>query len=45
VNKQDRIADPGFTAAMTVVNRAYSTGLDRGLYLGLRRMADAPATN
>lgn len=66
MNKQDRIADPGFTAAMdqteaaiaelralgvpyatamTVVNRAYSTGLDRGLYLGLRRMADAPATN
>jgi hypothetical protein len=60
---QDRITDPGFTAAMdqteaaiaelralgvpmdrafAVVHRVYSTGRDRGLYLGLR-MQDVPA--
>lgn len=54
---QDRIADPGFTAAMdqteaatrellglgvpydqavVIVQRVYSAGRDRGLYLGLR---------
>lgn len=54
---QDRIADPGFTAAMdktaaaidelcelgvpydramSLVQRTYNLGLDRGLYLGLR---------
>lgn len=54
---QDRIADPGFTAAMdqtkaaidelralgvpydkalTIVNRVYSAGRDRGLHCGLR---------
>lgn len=57
MTKQDRIADPGFTAAedqkcaaiceliglgvpyeraMAIVQRTYSIGLDRGLYLGLR---------
>ena len=62
---QQRIADPGFTAAMdateaaiaelrtlgvpydqarTVVQRVYSTGRDRGLYLGLR-MQTEPATS
>lgn len=61
---QDRIADPGFTAAMgqteaaiyeligfgvpferasAIVQRTYSTGLDRGLYLGLRRLPADPA--
>lgn len=60
---QDRIADPGFAAAMdqteaaiaelrtlgvpydralVVVQRVYSAGRDRGLYLGLRN-ADVPA--
>lgn len=64
MNKQERIADPGFTAAMDqteaaiaelralgvpygeamkIVNRAYSAGRDRGLYLGLRRLAGEPA--
>lgn len=62
---QDRIADPGFTAAMgqteaaidelralgvpydqalTVVQRVYSAGRDRGLYLGLRRLTDPVPT-
>lgn len=60
---QDRIADPGFTAAMnqaeaaiaelralgvpydramTIVNRVYSIGRDRGLHCGLR-LAGVPA--
>jgi hypothetical protein len=63
VTKQDRITDPGFTAAMdqteaaiaelrslgvpmdraiVLVQRVYSSGRDRGLYLGLR-MLDVPA--
>lgn len=61
---QDRIADPGFTAAMdqteaaiaelralgvpydramTIVNRVYDVGRDRGLYLGLRRVSSPAA--
>jgi hypothetical protein len=57
VTTEDRIADPGFTAAMdqtqaaidelralgvpygqamTIVNRVYDVGRERGLYLGLR---------
>lgn len=57
MTSQDRISDPGFTAAMdqteaaiaelkalgvpydralAIVQRAYSVGRDRGLYLGLR---------
>ena len=64
LNAQDRITDPGFTAAMdqtdaatrelislgvpyeratAIVQRTYSTGLDRGLYLGLRRLTGEPA--
>jgi hypothetical protein len=63
VTQQDRIADPGFTAAMdqteaaiaelrglgvpmdraiVLVQRVYSAGRDRGLYLGLRT-ANVPA--
>lgn len=30
--------------AVSIVQRVYSTGLDRGLYLGLRRPAVEPAT-
>lgn len=63
ISAQDRIADPGFTAAMdqtqaainelhalgvpydkalTIVNRVYSVGRDRGLHCGLR-LAGVPA--
>lgn len=66
MTEQDRIADPGFTAAMNqteavinelralgvpydkalaVANRIYSTGLDRGLYLGLRNAGVPAATS
>lgn len=65
MNAADRIADPGFTAAMdqteaaiaelhglgvpyeravVLVQRVYSTGRDRGLYLGLRRITADPAS-
>jgi hypothetical protein len=66
VTKQDRIADPGFTAAqdqndaaiseltrlgvpydraLVIVQRTYSNGLDRGLYLGLRKLDVSAATS
>jgi hypothetical protein len=66
MTNQDRITDPGFTAAMdqtaaavrelcglgvpyeramTIVQRTYSTGLDRGLYLGLRKAHVPTATS
>lgn len=62
---QDRIDDPGFTAAMdqmeaaiaelralgvpvdsaiTIVNRVYSAGRDRGLHCGLRMTGQAPTS-
>ncbi len=65
LNAQDRIADPGFTAAMdqteaaiselralgvpydkamTIVNRVYSIGRDRGLHCGLRLAGVPDAT-
>lgn len=31
--------------AITIVQRVYSTGRDRGLYLGLRRLTDPTSAN
>jgi hypothetical protein len=66
VTNQDRITDPGFTAAqdqkeaaiaeltglgvpydraLVIVQRTYSNGLDRGLYLGLRKLSIPAATS
>lgn len=66
MTNQDRITDPGFTAAqdqneaaiaellglgvpedraIVIVRRTYSNGLDRGLYLGLRKLSAPAATS